>query len=106
MTLFVLVAASAPSAKPKPGELARQDTTKSDNLLNSMISQFVSPISDKIFMDYDPGLRYKKEHQHKQAHNNEMTGEDAHMLEQEEEALKAHVYMELLVHIYQSISFL
>ena len=31
--------------------------TEIDQELNSMISQFVSPISDKICMDYDPGLR-------------------------------------------------
>ena len=31
------------------------------NELDGLISQFVSPISDKIFMDYDPGLRKKKE---------------------------------------------
>eukprot|EP00354_Favella_ehrenbergii_P010396 CAMPEP_0170454146 /NCGR_PEP_ID=MMETSP0123-20130129/2497_1 /TAXON_ID=182087 /ORGANISM="Favella ehrenbergii, Strain Fehren 1" /LENGTH=37 /DNA_ID= /DNA_START= /DNA_END= /DNA_ORIENTATION= len=34
-----------------------------------MISQFVSPISKQIFMDYDPGLRFPKK-------NNELGGDN------------------------------
>ena len=65
-----------------------------------MISQFKSPISNKIYMDYDTKLRYKKE----QTDNNTET-----LLEHEKHekrGLKGHVYMELLIHIYQSIDFL
>ncbi len=70
-----------------------------------MISQFVSPISDKIFMDYDPGLRFKKE----KSKHPEKNGNDQHLetlLEHEIKDMKGHLYMELLVHIYQSINFL
>ena len=59
-----------------------------------MISQFVSPISDKIFMNYDPGRRSKNE-------ANKET-----LLEHEVKDLQGHVYMELIVHIYHSINFL
>ena len=75
-----------------------------------MISQFVSPISNKIFMDYDPGLRFKKERSQHGGMNKPRSKNDNNLetlLEHEnEEGLKGHVYMELLVHIYQSINFL
>lgn len=66
-----------------------------------MISQFVSPISNKIFMDYDMGLRYKKDHLKDGGGKTTET-----LLEHEMTGLKGHVYMDLLVHIYQSINFL
>lgn len=70
-----------------------------------MISQFVSPISNKIFMDYDPGMRFKKE----QSCSNQEIAQAETMLghgEHDMRGLQGHVYMELLVHIYQSINFL
>lgn len=52
-------------------------------------------------MDFDTKLRYKKD---------QIYGEGAEitetLLETEKKGLKGHVYMELLVHIYQSIDFL
>lgn len=59
----------------------------------------MSPISNKIFMDCDTRLRYKKDHLN-------VDGDTETLLEHEKKGLKGHVYMELLVHIYQSIDFL
>lgn len=42
-------------------EGAEAQTTSGDNELNSMISQFVSPISDKVFLDYDVTAKTKKD---------------------------------------------
>ena len=67
-----------------------------------MISQFVSPISDKIFMDYDPGLRFNQRHHNTPVDNKQLETP----LEHGQKGLQGHVYMELLVHIYQSINFL
>ena len=52
-------------------------------------------------MDYDTGLRYKKDHIKDGGGKTTET-----LLEHEMTGLKGHVYMELLVHIYQSINFL
>lgn len=53
-------------------------------------------------MDYDPGMRFKKDHQKDQ----NAGGNHETLLELEMKGLQGHVYMELLVHIYQSINFL
>ena len=81
-----------------------QKAESGNSELNSMISQFVSPISNKIFMEYDPALRFKKEMLKKEecAGNTQLET----LLQHEMQGLKGHVYMELLVHIYQSIDFL
>lgn len=59
-----------------------------------MISQFVSPISNKIYMGFD----YNK------MQNNEKDAET--VLEREIEQLNGPVYLEFCIHMYQSISFL
>ena len=57
-------------------------------------------------MDYDPALRFKKEvsirAEEKKKLNAKVNGSNLEtLIEQEnEEGLKGHVYMELLVHIY------
>jgi len=65
-----------------------------------MISQFVSPISDKVYFNYDIGLKRQSQQQDENAER-EIT-----MLEHEAKGMNGHVYMEQLVHIYQSIDFL
>ena len=51
-------------------------------------------------MDYDPGLRFKKDQ------NQQDPSAPETLLEHEMKGLQGHVYLELLVHIYQSINFL
>ena len=54
-------------------------------------------------MDYDPGLRFNQRHNQSNQNDNKQLET---LLEHEQTGLKGHVYMELLVHIYQSINFL
>lgn len=71
-----------------------------------MISQFVSPISTKIYMAYDPGQKHRKSTVPRRGADGKEIRHQETPLEQEGEALKGPVYMELSIHIYQSIDFL
>jgi len=64
--------------------------------LSSMISQFVSPISNKIYMGFD--------YNNIKQNNHEKNAET--VLEREIEQLNGPIYLEFCIHIYQSISFL
>ena len=64
--------------------------------LSSMISQFVSPISNKIYMGFD--------YNNIKQNNHEKDAET--VLEREIEQLNGPIYLEFCIHIYQSISFL
>lgn len=61
-----------------------------------MISQFASPISNKIYMGYD--------YNHVKAAHPREDMETA--LEREVEQLNGPIYLEFCIHIFQSISFL
>jgi len=67
-----------------------------DKELNSMISAFTSPISNKIFMAYDTKQKHKCLNEEKQESP----------LEHEDQPLKGPVFREFTIHIFQSISFL
>ena len=73
-----------------------------------MISQFVSPISTKIYFNYDIGLKRKNQQQARDPHGGDDSDNAETMLAHEADAkgMNGHVYMEQLVHIYQSIDFL
>lgn len=56
-------------------EGAEAQATSGENELNTMISSFVSPISEKVFMDYDVKTKFKKvdsvdKKNHSKANNN------------------------------------
>lgn len=93
-------------AKPSPPKETKQpvraEATKEaakadvDDELGSMISQFVSPISNKIYMGYD--------YNNMKPYNHDQDLET--VLEREVEQLNGPIYLEFCIHIFQSINFL
>jgi hypothetical protein len=67
-----------------------------DEELNSMVTSFTSPISDKIFMAFDTKKTHKE--------NNESKQESP--LGNEEREMESAVFREFTIYIFQSISFL